>query len=176
MHKEVRDFVTRLKDRFPGQFKKADVLEYGARDINGSVRYLFDDSTILGVDCVDGPNVDVVSYAHDFKQYGDEFSCVFSTEALEHDPWWQKTLDAMVKNTMPGGLMFFTCATTGRPEHGTTDKPYHTGHCEGPDPSYYRNLTEDDIRETLVLSDFSEYGFEVMDCRLAGLFFWGIVK
>ena len=56
--------------------------------------------------------------------------------------------------TRPEGLFTFTCASTGRPEHGTRrsgpqDAPLLME--QGDWGDYYKNLTEEDIRETLFI-------------------------
>ena len=46
----------------------------------------------------------------------------------------------------PGGLFLFTCATTGRAEHGTRrTSPQDSPLLDGIWADYYKNLTEEDI-------------------------------
>jgi len=176
MHKEVRLFVQGVTWKFPSYFPGAQVLEFGARNINGDVRDFFDhDCHVTGVDCVPGPNVDHICLCHEFMPEM-LYDVVFSTETLEHDPHWKATLDCMYRFTRQGGLIFFTCATEGRGEHGTIGRPYHTGRAEGPDPGYYKNLTEADIRTVYREAMFESHDFQVQAGRLPGLYFWGIVS
>ena len=69
--------------------------------------------------------------------------------------------------------MIFSCATIGRQEHGTTatspaDSPFTN--------DYYKNLIEQDFRETFYLNDmFSKYEFSVNQ-RPEDLYFWGLKK
>ena len=87
-----------------------------------------------------------------------------------------------------GGLLLFSCAAPGRPEHGTTrtskgDSPFTN--------DYYRNLSEDDIRAvwTGVTSWyidkqtgsgmdalFSNYKFKTRKEFPQDLYFYGIKK
>lgn len=174
MHREVRLFVQGVASRFPEHFTETKVLEFGARNINGDVRDLFAPSCeITGVDCVNGPNVDHVCLCHDFHSTT-LYDVVFCTEMLEHDPHWRSTLESMYRLTKGGGLVFLTCATEGRSEHGTTDRPYHIGTAEGPDPRYYRNLTERDIMQVFTAEMFQDHRFHVQRGQIPGLFFWGI--
>ena len=96
------------------------VLEIGSYDVNGSVRTLFATSTdYVGVDLSEGPGVDVVSFGHELALPDDAFDLAVSAECFEHDPHWAETFANMVRLTRPGGMVVFTCATRGRPEHGT---------------------------------------------------------
>jgi hypothetical protein len=73
---------------------------------------------------------------------------------------------------MCSGLVFFTCATTGRPEHGTRrTSPSDAPFCG----DYYRNLTEADFREKFDFSEFEQYGFSA-NRDPADLYFWGLCK
>jgi hypothetical protein len=75
----------------------------------------------------------------------------------------------------PGGLFLFTCATLGRPEHGTSrttgfDSPFTSTKEIWKD--YYRNITEADIKQMLYLDNiFSDYKFNVQgfDIRFYGI-------
>ena len=78
--------------------------------------------------------------------------------------------------TKSNGLVFFTCATTGREEHGTT----RTGTAWASPLTvklgweYYKNLTDVDIKEEIDIdSYFSEYEFDY-DLKACDLYFWGI--
>ena len=79
----------------------------------------------------------------------------------------------------PGGLFLFTCATTGKPEHGTRrttpmDAPLIQGFDDWSD--YYKNLTEEDIRDFLDVDGlFSSYAFSVGH-ETHDLYFWGILN
>ncbi len=66
--------------------------------------------------------------------------------------------------------LFFSCATTGRAEHGTPrTSPYDAPYCG----EYYKNLTEDDVRSACDLSAFKEYAFSTNE-QAHDLYFWGI--
>ena len=117
----------------------------------------------MGVDLGKGDNVDVICPGHLYDS-GFLFDVVTSAECFEHDMFYSRTLQNMVKLLRPGGLLVFTCASTGRPEHGTlrsnpTDAPF----LEGVDEkwaNYYKNLTEEDVREVLDVEKlFSEFKF-----------------
>lgn len=169
-HQSQLDFVVSVKARFPKYFEDKRVLEIGSLDINGSVRQFFSNCTYIGVDLGEGKGVDMVSKGEDLIFPKDSFDVSISCECFEHNPEWVKTFDNMVR--MTDGLVIMTCATTGRPEHGTS----RTSRADAPFcGDYYRNLTEHDIKSSCNLSKFVEYGFSTNDSP-ADLYFWGITK
>jgi SAM-dependent methyltransferase len=137
------------------------VFEVGSYDVNGSVRDLFSGCTeYVGVDLHEGPGVDVVAYGHQVNDTDGSYDVALSGECFEHDPHWRDTFANMVRMTRPGGLVAFTCASRGRPEHGTTrtlvsDSPGTQS--EGLD--YYRNLVEDDFGPLPLGQWFSRWQF-----------------
>lgn len=169
-HQSQLDFVASVKARFPKYFEDKRVLEIGSLDINGSVRQFFSNCTYIGVDLGEGKGVDLVSKGEDLIFPKDSFDVSISCECFEHNPEWVKTFDNMVR--MTDGLVIMTCATTGRPEHGTS----RTSRADAPFcGDYYRNLTEHDIKSSCNLNKFVEYGFSTNDSP-ADLYFWGITK
>lgn len=133
-HPEQTDFVRGVSYLFPAHFHKARVLEVGSRNVNGSVREFFSGCDYTGVDCVPGPDVDVVCPAHEFRPpAGPLFDTVISCEAFEHDPHLEKTIPHVLSLLRPGGLFVATWAAPGREEHGTsrTEGDY------SPDPEFY---------------------------------------
>lgn len=49
-HKEQRDYFESVKKRFPEVFVNKKVLDIGSYDLNGTNEYLFENSTVLGLD------------------------------------------------------------------------------------------------------------------------------
>jgi hypothetical protein len=96
---------------------------------------------------------------------------VISTEMLEHDEYWKESLRAMLSLVKPDGLILFTCATHGRPEHGTKrtspqDAPYVS--------DYYMNLGNEHLLDAW--GDIDKY-FSFWQGQVgppADLRFWGI--
>jgi hypothetical protein len=178
-HREQKVFVQSVKSLLPEKFKGVDVLDVGSCDNNGNNRYLFEDCIYTGLDIAEGPNVDVVSPIHLFET-SNLYGVVISTECLEHDMHYEASLTKMVDLLKPEGLLVLTCATTGRPEHGTRRtsgrKDSLTASQDGPWSDYYRNLTEADIRSVLDIDLlFSDYKFTV-ETRHKDLYFWGVKK
>jgi hypothetical protein len=186
-HYHQQDFCIRVRSSYPQYFigssndNKLEVLDIGSQDINGNNRFLFFNYNYTGVDIGPGKNVDVIAKGHEFDS-DKLYDIVISTEVLEHDMFWEKTLLNMVRLTKPGKLMIMTCASTGRAEHGTINS-------EGIEAfsspltaqieewmNYYKNLTEDDIRNVLDVENiFSQYYFEY-NPHACDLYFFGIKK
>jgi len=179
-HVNQQKYFERVKSRFPKYFSDVKVLDIGSLDINGNIKHFFNHPFYyVGVDLAEGKNVDVVSPGHLYES-GFLFDVVTSAECFEHDMYYARTLQNMVKLLKPNGLMIFTCASTGRPEHGTlrsspSDAPL-LQLIDDKWANYYKNLTEDDIRAVLDVNDiFIDYGFEY-EPSTYDLYFWGIKK
>ena len=169
-HQSQLDFVGRVKAKFPDYFVNKKVLEIGSLDINGSIRQFFDNCTYIGVDIGEGRGVDVVARGEKLVFPTGYFDVTASCECFEHNDAWAETFDNMVR--MSNGLVFFSCATTGRPEHGTG----RTSRADNPFlGDYYLNLTEQDFRDKCDLSKFEQYEFSTCDSP-ADLYFWGLCK
>lgn len=178
-HIEQKEFFLRVKSQFPEYFQNCNVLDVGSLDINGNNRHLFSNYSYIGIDIGPGPNVDVVSTGHEY-QSEELFDVVISSECFEHDWHYPKTLNNCVKLTKPGGMFTFTCASTGRHEHGTLrTTPSNAPLLSNVDlewANYYKNLTEQDIREVLDIDNiFEKYYFEY-NPKTCDLYFWGIKK
>lgn len=137
------------------------LIEIGAYAVNGTMRSYFSETAdYVGVDLVDGPGVDLVAFGHEIDHEDASYDVATSGECFEHDPHWRETFHNMVRLTRPGGLVAFTCASHGRPEHGTRrtlvdDSP--GTQFEGLD--YYRNLTEADFADLDLSTSFSAHRF-----------------
>jgi SAM-dependent methyltransferase len=175
-HKEQRDFVKRVLNKF-GPSVEGKCYDFGSLDINGSVRKDMESLGLeyTGIDIGEGANVDVVCLAHEFKpEY--KAGVVVSCEMLEHDRFWQLSLQNMYDVLEDGGLMIISCATHGRPEHGTArtsprDSPFTVKEDEW--ANYYRNLGQEDFEVVFKEGMFSEYEYS-RNTRRHDIYFWGI--
>lgn len=145
MHPESAAYVEGVRARFPERFRGQRVLEVGSLDINGSVRQFFEECDYFGIDLGPGPGVDLVIAAHELWMT-ETYDVVICSEALEHDRYWELSLEQMWTNLKSGGLFVFTCAGPARREHGTTrqdpvSSPFTL--------DYYRNLSVADVRGIL---------------------------
>jgi len=170
-HPQQIQFVATVAAQHPEAFTDCRVLEIGSLNINGTVRGFFTDCFYVGVDLAQGSGVDVICPGQDLEYPDGDFTTVISTECFEHNPAWAATFTNM--HRMASHLVIFTCATTGRGEHGTarTDtysSPF-TAHS-----NYYRNLTEQDFRDLFDLDQmFSVYEFSTNQ-ETCDLYFWGL--
>ena len=164
-HAEQIEYCKKIKRKFPEWFKNKVVVDIGSLDINGNNRYLFDNCIYVGVDVGQGNNVDIVSKGHELNFPDDSIDVIISTECFEHDMYYKKTLNNIYRMLKPGGFFLFTCATTGRAEHGTKrTTPEDAILLQDIDnwSDYYKNLTEKNIREVFDLEkQFSSHKFEV---------------
>jgi len=178
-HPEQRKFCESVRDKYPHLFMNKNVLDVGSLDINGNNRFLFQDCHYLGIDVGEGKNVDIVVMAHDFSAPDNAYDVIVSTECFEHDMYYDKSIKNIVRMLKPGGIFLFTCASTGRPEHGTRNTSPENAPLLSQFTdwgNYYKNLTEEDIRQVIDVDQiFSEYYFEYEPTAF-DLYFYGIKK
>jgi len=174
-HKEQKDFIDRVKSIHPVYFSNTNVLEIGSWNVNGTVRDFFSSTQkYIGLDIAPGSCVDVVCSGDEYDTT-DRFDVSLSCECFEHNPKWVETFANAIRLTKPNGLILFTCATTGRKEHGTS-KSEPENSLTSMVSDYYRNLTQLDFESHFNFSEiFSEYVFEVND-DTHDLYFYGIKK
>lgn len=174
-HPEQLAFFRAFSRRNPSLVEGATVLEVGAYDVNGSVREVFAKAdTFVGVDLTPGPGVDLVAFGHEVDHASGSYDITVSGECFEHDPHWRSTLQNMARMTRPGGVVIFTCASHGRPEHGTrrsdiSDSP--GTQAEGLD--YYRNLVATDFADLPLDEWFGDHKFWTMPTTF-DLYFIGV--
>jgi SAM-dependent methyltransferase len=179
-HQQQFDFIQTLKTKYPSHFTNVKVLEVGSLNINGSIRQFFTDCDYLGIDVGPGLDVDLVCEGQKLYHPNETYDTVGSCECFEHNPYWVETFINMHRMTKTNGLVFMSCATTGRAEHGTTrTSPQDSPLTVTNGWEYYKNLTEQDFRKHIFYMDidkmFSEYEFQV-GAPHPDLYFYGIKK
>jgi SAM-dependent methyltransferase len=163
-------FVESVKQNYVNLFIRKKVLEVGSLNINGSIRQFFIDCDYTGVDLAPGKDVDMVARGEDLSFPDKNFDVVCSCECFEHNPEWARTFDNMAR--MAKSLVFFSCATTGRPEHGTPrTTPQDAPFCG----DYYQNLKASDFLENCNMDAFISYRF-LVNKAAQDLYFIGIKK
>lgn len=179
MHENVLRFFDFVQAKYPRFFSEdtVSVVEFGAQDVNGTVRQRFAAARYVGVDVAVCDSVTVTCLAHEYMHSGDIPDVVVSTEMLEHDPFWIMSLQKMVSLLKPGGLLLVTAAGPGRPEHGTSvaypESSPVTVAANGWS-RYYRNLSSAEIEFAIRPSEvFDEF---VMMVGGADIQFCGIKK
>jgi len=157
MHGEATNFTVFVKQILPDYFVNKIVLDVGAGDINGNNRFLFENCIYEGNDVIEAPNITIESKTKDLPFEDHSFDTIVSTECFEHDPEYADSFRKIYKMLKPNGLFFFTCASTGRREHGTRrttpEDSYGTIGNLNDMSDYYKNLTEQDINDVLPLNE-----------------------
>lgn len=180
MHKEAKEFTLFVKNILKEYFINKYVLDVGSGDINGNNNFLFENCIYEGNDVIQAKNVTIVSKTKDLSIDDNTFDTIISTECFEHDPEYKLSLIKIYKMLKPNGLFCFTCASTGRQEHGTK---LHNPKCSYGTIgniknmiNYYKNLTENDINDILNLDNsFSVYD-TYYNSYSKDLYFIGIKK
>ena len=180
MHLEATNFTLFCKKIFPEYFIGKKVLDVGSGDINGNNRFLFENCEYDGNDVITANNVTIVSKTKDLLFENNTIDTIISTECFEHDPEYKESLNKIYGMLKPDGLFCFTCASTGRPEHGTRrTSPFDSygtlGNLEDM-YDYYKNLTEIDLNEALNLNSLFSVWDTYYNCSTHDLYFIGIKK
>lgn len=113
-HPEQKVFFSQLKQLYPQYFERVKVCEMGSLNINGSVRESFSDCSYTGFDVGAWPGVDEVVRGQLVGLSTGYFDATVSAECFEHNPFWVETFANMLRMTRPGGLVAFSCVSTGR--------------------------------------------------------------
>lgn len=150
MHPEAYDFIQRCRLSL-GDISSMRILEFGAHNVNGSPRPLFEGcQSYTGLDPWPGPGVNIMARAQDLFRNDDhwKYDLVISAEVLEHDPDWIGQIDAASRALKPGGKLIITAAAHPRPPHRCDGTP---GDLQG---EYYGNMIPLLLREILLI-DFN---------------------
>ena len=178
MHEQARQFTLFIKSILPYYFHSKIVLDVGSGDINGNNRFLFENCIYQGNDVIQAPNVTIVSKTKDLPFPDNYFDTIVSTECFEHDPEYKESFSKIYKMLKPEGLFCFTCASTGRYEHGTRrttpQDSYGTIGNLDDMSDYYKNLTETDLNEVLNLNELFSKWDTYYNAESNDLYFLGI--
>lgn len=176
-HPQQIQYIDSVKKQYKEHFINKCVLEVGSLNINGSVRPFFENCAYIGLDVSPGPCVDVVCLGHEYDMPDGSFDTVISCECFEHNPYWVETFQNMIRLCKPGGLIIMTCATEGRPEHGTKEKePESSPLTVGLNWNYYKNLVKEDFESHFDLTNiFKTHSFQT-NTQSKDLYFHGIKK
>jgi SAM-dependent methyltransferase len=180
MHPQATDFTLFVKKILSNWFINKHVLDVGSGDINGNNRSLFENCHYEGNDVIQANNVTIVSKTKDLPFNNNTFHTIISTECFEHDPEYKESFIKIYDMLKPDGLFCFTCASTGRLEHGTrrtTPKDsYGTiGNLEDMS-DYYKNLNEKDVNEVLQFNTLFSVWDTYYNSETKDLYFVGLKK
>jgi SAM-dependent methyltransferase len=177
-HPEQLEFMRLAYSSLPHSLKSGKYLEIGSYDVNGTIRNVFEHATeYIGVDLKAGPGVDLVCFGHEVLLPDSTFDVSVSAECFEHDEHWVATFRNMVRLTKPGGVIIFSCASSGRPEHGTRrSDPKLSPGTQDLGLDYYKNLSESDFRSEIEFEDlFSDHHFWYLPSH-GDLYFMGQIS
>lgn len=160
-----------LKDNI-SNYNNLSVLEIGSNDLNGNNKKFFGNN-YLGIDIIQGKNVDVVLNGEDISKLNKKFDIIISCEVLEHASNWDNIFQAMINNLTSKGIIIITCASTGRIEHGT--RRTNPGE-DNANTDYYQNLTKKDFTKKFSLNNIFEAYFFDYNYYSQDLYFLGIKK
>lgn len=144
MHVEAHAWVAQYANDLP-----LEAVEFGARDINGSIQPLFPNARWTGVDIADGDRVDVVADASTY-QHPTPVDLIVCCEVFEHTPVWPKIVHNAYRLLGEGGIAIFTCAGRGRPPHSAIDG------LAVKDGEFYQNVDENDFQKVMVEAGFKD--------------------
>ena len=180
MHIQAKEFTLFVKDIYKNYFINKKVLDVGSGDINGNNKFLFENCEYDGNDVIEANNVTIVSKTKDLLFLDNTFDTIISTECFEHDPEYKESLKKIYKMLKPDGLFCFTCASTGRAEHGTRrtspNDSYGTIGKLNDMHDYYKNLNIIDINEVLELNKLFSNWESYYNSESKDLYFVGIKK
>lgn len=151
MHVAAYEYVAKVVAEFG---LTGDVLDLGGRDVNGSVRELFNPDRYVTVDIVAAPSVDIVADAADLD-LDELFDVAISTECFEHTPSGPEIVATAYRHLRPGGIFVATMAGPGRAPHGASGQPLP------PPGEWYRNVDADELAEWLSDAGFDEHSIDV---------------
>lgn len=172
-HAAQMEFVRSVREKYPNSFISSRVLEIGSYDVNGTVRVFFDNCDYTGIDVIAGNGVDVVCQGQDFTSKK-KFDTIITCEMFEHNMYWKETWLNILKLCKSGGLVVMSCASTGRPEHGTKRTSPNESLSSELYGDYYMNLTESDFRSISNIEEiFETFSFNEEN---TDLYFYGVKK
>jgi hypothetical protein len=117
------------------------VVEFGSRNVNGTVRDLFNGASYVGVDRVAGEGVDVLTDATIFLPDSDP-DTVVCLNMLEHAEAPETVVGNACRILQPGGWLILSAAGPGWPAHGAEGGEVEEGEC-------YQPITVGWLRERL---------------------------
>jgi SAM-dependent methyltransferase len=169
-----------VKQILGNYFINKRVLDVGSGDINGNNRFLFENCEYDGNDVIQAHNVTIVSKTKDLPFTDNTFDTIISTECFEHDPEYKESFIKIYNMLKPDGLFCFTCASTGRGEHGTRRTTPHDSYGTignlADMSDYYKNLTEIDLNDVLSLNVLFSVWNTYYNNGSKDLYFVGIKK
>lgn len=137
MHVQAYEYVDKFRHD-----EKIEAIEFGSRNINGTIQVIFPNAQWTGIDIAEGEGVDVVADASTYT-HPNLVDLVVCCEVFEHTPSWREIIANAYRNLKPGGMAIFTCAGRNRNGHSAVD-----GLALRPG-EYYANVFEDQMEQAM---------------------------
>lgn len=158
MHPQAFRFVQECLKRLP---PRKSVLEFGGRNINGTVRVLFDGRvSYTSIDLVGGSGVDHIGDAVSYVPTSTP-DTVVCCEVLEHTPKWPFIVRNAKRVLGDKGVLILTCACEPRAPHSGVDG--HALSLGFHKEEYYGNVDPMELGTVLENAGFKEWDLEVDD-------------
>lgn len=117
MHHSAYINAEKFAQKYVPNLEGKKVLDVGSYDVNGTLKPIFEKGIYVGLDMELGPNVDVVSDAHNIPFENEHFDVVTSSSCFEHDDMFWVTFLEMCRVVKPGGYLYVQAPSNG-PYHG----------------------------------------------------------
>lgn len=127
------------------------VVDMGSFNVNGTYRDLFPEGQYIGVDIVEGRNVDIVVGSEEWDEL-ENVDVVISGQTIEHVPDIPGFMAGIYRILKPGGLLCVIAPSAG-PGH---DYPVWVGH-----------FSEEKMSEVVIAG-----GFEILSCKTSDIEVW----
>ena len=114
MHLTAYEHAVQFYNTFCQNLTETDtVVDFGAYDVNGTLRPVFANHHYIGIDMSEGPNVDVVCSNSKTPFEDASINVVVSSSCLEHDECFWMTFLEMCRIVKEGGLIYINAPSSG---------------------------------------------------------------
>ncbi len=164
-YENARFFFTRFAEEIDP--KEATVVEFGSKDINGSIREVIpEDVKFVGIDCCPGKSVDIVTRDPYQVDLPTEFAdIVVSSSTLEHVEFFWLLFMEMIRVVRKGGLIYIQAPSIG-PYHPCPVDCWRFYPGSGLALERWSERMGDPVK--LIYSHISEYEFKLGDKIISG--------
>lgn len=146
MHAEAYEWISQFHTAKP-----ISVIEFGARDLNGSIRNLFPNADpYKTLDILPGEGVSIVADAGTWEP-DREYHMVICAETFEHAVNWASICRVAYKSLKSGGKFIVTTAGPGRHIHSGID-----GHMRLFPFEHYANVPGYELQRVLTETGFRD--------------------
>lgn len=114
MHDTAYTFAQQFYNTFCSHLTDSStVVDFGAYDVNGTLKPIFRNHNYTGVDMSAGPNVDVVCSNSDTPFASNSVDVVVSSSCFEHDECFWETFLEMARIVNVGGYIYINAPSAG---------------------------------------------------------------